>query len=407
MCPLSWHSFKTDARRQIRGRFAEGRPPDVYLSPPRRKDLMTTAHAQAPRNARIEALRLVAILAIAVFHTFQPWFAAATADSWDVWVTSPAMLAALGCISLLGAYEQPRLFPHIGPLPHTARRGRRRRARLLARASEKNRPARGRHPPDRRALRPRRARGGHLGRPHRGAVAREPALDPLLARVRLGLSRYRARHAAHGLGLAPRPPTRPRGLGARRLRLCRQRLHRLRLSGRRGPRPPRVAQAHERRQLPRGVSRGRRARRAQDRPARTSARLLRGGVRGGGGRGGARGQHGPSRGALLQVRPPPLSFALAVCSVAAAAARTDERMPARASALVRRLASSILGFYVAQALLSPLWRSFAGTSASRRSTTGSSPFSPRASSGSAVLLAVLLAFDQLVRIPLLRAVRIR
>lgn len=54
-----------------------------------------------PRNLRIEALRLLAIAGIAVFHTFQPWFAAATDGTWR----APApVLAALGCVSLLGAY---------------------------------------------------------------------------------------------------------------------------------------------------------------------------------------------------------------------------------------------------------------------------------------------------------------
>lgn len=54
-----------------------------------------------PRNPRIEALRLVAIAGIAVFHTFQPWFAAATDGAW---AAEPLTLAALGCTSLLGAY---------------------------------------------------------------------------------------------------------------------------------------------------------------------------------------------------------------------------------------------------------------------------------------------------------------
>lgn len=54
-----------------------------------------------PRNLRIEALRLVAIAGIAVFHTFQPWFSAATDGSW---AAGPPALAALGCVNLLGAY---------------------------------------------------------------------------------------------------------------------------------------------------------------------------------------------------------------------------------------------------------------------------------------------------------------
>ena len=57
--------------------------------------------AKRPRNARIEALRVCAIACIAVFHTFQPWFEAATEGSWDA---APGLLAALGCVSLLGAF---------------------------------------------------------------------------------------------------------------------------------------------------------------------------------------------------------------------------------------------------------------------------------------------------------------
>lgn len=57
--------------------------------------------AKRPRNARIEALRALAIAGIAVFHTFQPWFEAATDG---IWSTTPELLAALGCVSLLGAY---------------------------------------------------------------------------------------------------------------------------------------------------------------------------------------------------------------------------------------------------------------------------------------------------------------
>lgn len=54
-----------------------------------------------PRNPRIEALRLVAILGIAVFHTFQPWFDAATSGTW---APSAATLSVLGCVNLLGSY---------------------------------------------------------------------------------------------------------------------------------------------------------------------------------------------------------------------------------------------------------------------------------------------------------------
>lgn len=53
------------------------------------------------RDARVEALRLAAIAGIAVFHTFQPWFAVAVSGAW---VPGAAALWALGAISLLGAF---------------------------------------------------------------------------------------------------------------------------------------------------------------------------------------------------------------------------------------------------------------------------------------------------------------
>ena len=62
-----------------------------------------------PRNPSIEALRLVAIVAIAVFHTFQPWFVAAADASSELalsfpWLGSTGCLAVLGWLNLLGAY---------------------------------------------------------------------------------------------------------------------------------------------------------------------------------------------------------------------------------------------------------------------------------------------------------------
>lgn len=59
------------------------------------------ARRHSARNPRIEALRLIAIAGIAVFHTFQGPFAAATEGSWAP--GAPALLV-LGCVSLLGAY---------------------------------------------------------------------------------------------------------------------------------------------------------------------------------------------------------------------------------------------------------------------------------------------------------------
>ena len=60
-----------------------------------------TPQRRTQRNQRIELLRLVAIVGIAVFHTFQPWFAAATDGTWQA---EPVTLVLLGCISLLGAF---------------------------------------------------------------------------------------------------------------------------------------------------------------------------------------------------------------------------------------------------------------------------------------------------------------
>lgn len=74
---------------------------------PRRTAIEKTV--KKPRNPRIEALRLVAIVAIAVFHTFQPWFAAAADASSELalsfpWLGNTDCLAVLGWLNLLGAY---------------------------------------------------------------------------------------------------------------------------------------------------------------------------------------------------------------------------------------------------------------------------------------------------------------
>lgn len=79
----------------------------VEKTRPRRKAIEKTA--KKPRNPRIEALRLVAIVAIAVFHTFQPWFAAAADASSELalsfpWLGNTGCLAVLGWLNLLGAY---------------------------------------------------------------------------------------------------------------------------------------------------------------------------------------------------------------------------------------------------------------------------------------------------------------
>lgn len=69
----------------------------------------------ARRNVRIEALRLAAIVAIAIFHTFQPYFsstcalmmqpeASATADAASAAFAQTAAAGILGAVNLLGAY---------------------------------------------------------------------------------------------------------------------------------------------------------------------------------------------------------------------------------------------------------------------------------------------------------------
>ncbi|WP_455137992.1 acyltransferase family protein [Thermophilibacter sp.] len=55
----------------------------------------------ARRNPRLEALRLAAIAGIAVFHAFQDAFAAATDGTLAL---GPAALSALGCVDLLGTF---------------------------------------------------------------------------------------------------------------------------------------------------------------------------------------------------------------------------------------------------------------------------------------------------------------
>ncbi len=71
-----------------------------------------TTPKPAPRNPSIEALRLAAIAGIAVFHTFQPWFAEVTGSGWldaGLHVGTPT-LAVLGFINLLGSWGNSVFF---------------------------------------------------------------------------------------------------------------------------------------------------------------------------------------------------------------------------------------------------------------------------------------------------------
>lgn len=64
------------------------------------------AGRRSERDPRIEALRLVAALGIASFHTFMPWFDAMTSRDGlgAVLAAQPAAATALGVVDLLGAY---------------------------------------------------------------------------------------------------------------------------------------------------------------------------------------------------------------------------------------------------------------------------------------------------------------
>lgn len=71
-----------------------------------------TTTPAAPRNARIELLRLCAIAGIALFHTLQPWFAEVTGTGWlDVDLEiGTAGLTCLGFVNLLGSWGNSVFF---------------------------------------------------------------------------------------------------------------------------------------------------------------------------------------------------------------------------------------------------------------------------------------------------------
>ena len=353
-----------------------------------------TENAQAPRNARIEALRLVAILGIAVFHTFQPWFSAATVDTWDVWVTSPGTLATLGCVNLLGSYGNHVFFLISGLflVPRAAARSGepgywREQARAAARRSVAILLTVALYVLGALAIDawvvP--IEGISLESPlwifswlefiwvYLVIVLATPLIGWAWGRVRRPIAVVCALAAcvfavnAYIAFVSPGDEVRDL-LEWRKLMSAASYLVAFLVGG-----------ALAERRLPRpGVA-----------LACCSALAV-----------------GAEAAAALAGNTD-LLVALAACSVAVASARSDDRMPPRLSALLRRLASSILGFYVAQALLSPLWRSFGWDLCLAALDHGEAAFLATGVAWSLVLLAALLAFDQLVRIPLLRAARIR
>ncbi len=68
--------------------------------------------AAAPRNASVEVLRLAAIAGIALFHTFQPWFAQLTGTGWlDVDLNlGNISTTILGFVNLLGSWGNSVFF---------------------------------------------------------------------------------------------------------------------------------------------------------------------------------------------------------------------------------------------------------------------------------------------------------
>lgn len=117
------------------GRISGRRMADVGADGVSRDGKLHTAHTphtpRAVRNARVEALRLAAIVGISLFHTMMPWTAQALCDPaagcsqiGDMLGSEPAVLAVLGVIALMGAWGNHVFFMISGfyLIPSLARR---------------------------------------------------------------------------------------------------------------------------------------------------------------------------------------------------------------------------------------------------------------------------------------------
>lgn len=114
------------------GRISGRRMADVGADGVSRDGNLHTAHTpRAVRNARVEALRLAAIVGISLFHTMMPWTAQALCDPaagcsriGDMLGSDPAVLAVLGVIALMGAWGNHVFFMISGfyLIPSLARR---------------------------------------------------------------------------------------------------------------------------------------------------------------------------------------------------------------------------------------------------------------------------------------------
>ena len=114
------------------GRISGRRMADVGADGVSRDGKLHTAHTpRAVRNARVEALRLAAIVGISLFHTMMPWTAQALCDPaggcsriGGMLGSDPAVLAVLGVIALMGAWGNHVFFMISGfyLIPSLARR---------------------------------------------------------------------------------------------------------------------------------------------------------------------------------------------------------------------------------------------------------------------------------------------
>lgn len=357
-----------------------------------------------PRNPRIEALRLVAILGIAVFHTFQPWFDAMVDGTWDA---SPALRATLGLVSLLGAYGNHVFFLISGYflVPRAVRSARERepwraQARAIARralpilatvtvyaaialgVSAWVVPMPGVSVHEAGWL----VGGLEFVWVYLATVVVTPLIGLVWARTRRPCAVVCALVVAVLLVNAyiafVSPGSDERGLLEwRKLMSAVSYLTSFLVGGALADAPA-----------------------LRDRAGRllVPLALVAAAVEGAAALADATGLIR----ALSFKSTSALSFALAAASLARAARAPQRDWPARASGACRALARSILGFYVAQSMFSPLWRPAVTDLCASALACGEAALLAAGIAGSVVLLALLLALDQLVRLPLLRLARL-
>lgn len=356
------------------------------------------------RNPRIEALRLIAILGIAVFHIFQPWFDALTNGSWS---PSPALGTALGSVSLLGAYGNDVFFLISGYF-------------LVPRAG-------------------RRARSGGYW-PSQATAAFRRAL-PILATVAV----YAVVALLVSAYIAPMPGVSIHETGwlVGGLEFIWVYLAVMVLT-------PAIGWLWSRLERPSAlvgvlvivtaainayiafISPGEDVRSLLEwRKLMSAASYLVAFLAGGALAESDWARHtiarllGPLVAAALAIEAAAafsgnlwllkalsfkstsaLSFALAASSLALAVREPGQAWPKALSSLLCALARSVLAFYVAQSMFAPLWRPIAADLCAAALASGEAAFLAMGIASSVLLLASILVFDQLVRLPLLRLARL-